>query len=158
MPGRAICQEKPRQETVIRRPNPVSSSASSVNRLSFSDFSTTSSNQSTSSWITQDAELFDVHLRPDTGRADPEVPTLPDPRCNSLGDVPAWSYNLDQQYRITSVHKALNEIREVRFFGDVDSTVALVGHWVKSLGSAGNSIHPEYQHFLKKCETYPQII
>ena len=158
MPGRAIRQEKPRQETVIRRPNPVSSSASSVIRLSFSDFSTTSSNESTPSWTTQDAEVFHVRQRPNTGRVGPEVPIHTDSKCEILGNVPAWRYNLGQQSRITSVHKALNGIREVRFFEDVDPTVASVGHWVKSLGSAGNSIHPEYQHFLNKCETYPQMI
>ena len=60
--------------------------------------------------------------------------------------------------QITSVHSALNRIREIRFLKDVSPTVAGVESWMRSLGSAGDSIHPEYQHFLNKCETYSQMI
>ena len=92
IPGRAIRQEKPRQETVIRRPNLVSSSASSVNRLSFSDFSTTSSNQSTWSWTTQDAEPFDVHQHPNINQS--HTPSGPYPAEDpSIG----LGLGLDQQ-------------------------------------------------------------
>ena len=158
MTGRAVRQEQPRQEAIIRRPIPVSPSMVWADQPSSTNSSTTSSDSSVWSWTTQDAGLYDSSPIPNPGRAGPEASKFPDPTHNLRGNDPVWSILLEPTCEITSVQTALNRIREIRFFEDIGPTVADVEDWMRSLGSAGDSIHPEYQHFLSKCETYPQMI
>lgn len=159
MKGRAVRVADPREEVIIRRPLYCALSPTSTERQTSDRSSNISTDNSTPLFTIQDGLAYENHSPSLAGNGGcPGDSAIPDQSRKSLGSVPIFPPGVGYSDKITTVKDASNRIREVRFFEDSGPTAKEVDRWRKSLGSAGDSIHPEYQHFLNLCATYPRMI